>query len=62
MKNPNSRKKGNTYYENSIKDKNKEIETQKRTFNKTGYTEDEKNIVKENTEVSGKEKVKQSDK
>ncbi len=52
MKNPNSRKKGSTYFENTEKDKKKETDSQRRTFNKSGYTEDDKDIVKENTEVS----------
>lgn len=57
MKNPNSRKKGNTYFENTGKDKKKETDSQRRTFNKSGYAEDEKDVVKEKTEVTGKESV-----
>ncbi|GGH69254.1 hypothetical protein HNQ91_002774 [Filimonas zeae] len=52
MKNPNSRKKGNTYFENTGKDKKKETDSQRRTFNKSGYSEDAKDVVKENTEVA----------
>lgn len=57
MKNPNSRKKGNTYFENTGKDKNKETDSQRRTFNRSGYTEDEKDTVKEKTEVAKEEDV-----
>lgn len=57
MKNPNSRKKGNTYFENSEKDKKKETDSQHRTFNKSGYTEDVKDTIKEKTEVSNKKSV-----
>lgn len=60
MKNPNSRKKGSTYFENSEKDKKKETDSQHRTFNKSGYTEDEKDLIKEKTEVSNKKSVTSS--
>lgn len=62
MKNPNSRKKGNTYFENTGKDKKKETDSQRRTFDKSGYSEDAKDVVKERTEVSEDKKVTTSDK
>ncbi|BAV06064.1 hypothetical protein SAMN05421788_106132 [Filimonas lacunae] len=60
MKNPNSKKKGNTYFEGTGKDKSKEISAQRRTYNKGGYSEDVKDVVPEKTEVAASNTIKQS--
>lgn len=49
---------GNTYTEGTDKDKGKERSTQRRTFNRSGYSEDAKDIVPEKIETGKKKRTK----